>query len=82
MHNYGLYRLSAYTLNGIELDSQKATLAKLTTDSVECIIMAIPGRVDNNNNAFCIAPQQQLYELLALYKSTNVIEHTLICYLK
>ena len=29
----------------------------------------------HNNNVFYIAPQQQLYELLALYKSTNIIEH-------
>ena len=36
---------------------------------------------NNNNNLFYIAPQQQLYELLALYRSTNAIEHTSICYL-
>ncbi len=36
---------------------------------------------NNNNNLFYIAPQQQLYELLALYTSTNAIEHTSICYL-
>ena len=38
-------------------------------------------RDNNNNNLFYIAPQQQLYELLALYRSTNAIEHTSICYL-
>ena len=32
-----------------------------------------------NNNIFYIAPQQ-LYELLALYRSTNVIKHISICY--
>ena len=36
---------------------------------------------NNNNYLFYIAPQQQLYELLALYRSTNVTEHTSICYL-
>ena len=36
---------------------------------------------NNTNNLFYIAPQQQLYELLALYRSTNAIEHTSICYL-
>ena len=36
---------------------------------------------NNNNNLFYIVPQQQLYELLALYRSTNAIEHTSICYL-
>ena len=36
---------------------------------------------NNNNYLFYIAPQQQLYELLALYRSTNAIEHTSICYL-
>ena len=30
---------------------------------------------NNNNNLFYIVPQQQLYELLALYRSTNVIKH-------
>ena len=35
----------------------------------------------NNNNLFYIAPQQQLYELLALYRSTNAVEHTSVCYL-
>ena len=29
---------------------------------------------NNNNNLFYTEPQQQLYELLVLYKSTNVIE--------
>ena len=33
------------------------------------------------NYLFYIAPQQQLYELLALYRSTNALEHTSICYL-
>ena len=28
---------------------------------------------NNKNNSFYTSPQQQLYELLALYKSTNVI---------
>ena len=28
---------------------------------------------------FYIAPQQQLYELLVLYRSTNAIQHTSIC---
>ena len=36
---------------------------------------------NNNNNLFYIAPQQQLYELLALYRSRNAIEHTSACYL-
>ena len=36
----------------------------------------------NNNNLFYRAPQQQWHELLALYRSTNVIEHTSICYHK
>ena len=36
---------------------------------------------NNNNNIFYIAPQQQLYELLALYRSTNAITHTSLCYL-
>ena len=36
---------------------------------------------NNNNNLFYMAPQQQLCELLALYRSTNAIEHTSICYL-
>ena len=36
---------------------------------------------DNNNNyIFYVAPQQQLYELLALYNSTNVKEDTSVCY--
>ena len=35
----------------------------------------------DNNNLFYIAFQQQLYELLALYRSTNATEHTSICYL-
>ena len=35
----------------------------------------------NTNILFYIEPQQQLYELLALYRSTNAIEHTSICYL-
>ena len=30
---------------------------------------------------FYVAPQQQLYEFLALYRSTNAIKHTLMCYL-
>jgi len=30
----------------------------------------------NNHHKFYIAPQQQLYELLTLYRSTNVIKHT------
>ena len=30
---------------------------------------------NHNDNLFCIVPQQQLYELLALYRSTNVIKH-------
>ena len=36
---------------------------------------------NNNNNLFYIMPQQQLYELLELYRSTNAIKHTSICYL-
>ena len=36
---------------------------------------------NNNNNLFYIAPQQQLYELFVLYRSTNATEHTSICYL-
>ena len=32
--------------------------------------------VEVNNNLFDIAPQQQSYELLALYRSTNAIKHT------
>ena len=39
------------------------------------IIKSFPA-LFNNNNLFYIAPQQQLYELLALYRSTNAIEHT------
>ena len=35
---------------------------------------------NNNNNLFYIAPQQQLYELLAMYRSTNATKHTSICY--
>ena len=37
----------------------------------------------NNNNyyLFYIDPQQQLYEILALYIATNVIKYTSICYL-
>ena len=38
-------------------------------------------RINNNNYLFYIAPQQQLYELLALYRSTNAIKRTSICYL-
>ena len=30
---------------------------------------------NNNNYIFYIAPQQEVYELLALYRSTNVIKH-------
>ena len=29
----------------------------------------------NKNNLFDKAPQQQLYELLAMHKSRNIIEH-------
>ena len=36
---------------------------------------------NNNNDLFYIAPQQQLYDLLALRKLTTVIEHTSVCYL-
>ena len=36
---------------------------------------------NNNNNLFYIVPQQRLYELLALYRSTNAVKHTSICYL-
>ena len=37
--------------------------------------------INDNSNLFYIAPQQQLYELLVLYRSTNATEHTSICYL-
>ena len=36
---------------------------------------------DNNNNKFYTVPQQQLYELLVLYRPTNAIKRTSICYL-
>ena len=36
---------------------------------------------NNNNNTFYITPQQQLYELFALYRSANVIKHISVCYL-
>ena len=36
---------------------------------------------NNNSNLYYIAPQQQLYELLSMYRSTSVIEHTSVCYL-
>ena len=36
---------------------------------------------NNNNNLFYIAPQQQLFEVLTLYRSTNAIKHTSVCYL-
>ena len=43
---------------------------------------AVPLRASrmNNNNLFYIAPQQHLYELLALYRSTDAIKHR-SCYL-
>ena len=33
------------------------------------------------NNNILYGAQQQLYELLALYRSTNALEHTSVCYL-
>ena len=36
---------------------------------------------NKNSNLYYIAPQQQLHELLSMYRSTSVIEHTSVCYL-
>ena len=51
----------------------------LQCNRILCVIMLCYRTENNYNNVCYIAHQQQLHELLALYKSTNVIEHTSVC---
>ena len=76
-HEHELY-VDLVTRSVLKHDNDRA-VALLAVGCVSQSVMK--GYNNNNNNIFYIAPQQQLYELLALYRSTNAIKHTSTCYL-
>ena len=60
--------------------SEPATCEYVLVVSLKCQLHDSATYISNNNNKIHIAPQP-LYELLALYRLTNAIKHTSICYL-